>query len=165
MASWSEFAAAAPSLAASIRDALHQYGPGLGYLATVRCDGAPRIHPVSPAVVSGGLYCCVLNTPKRRDLERDGRYALHAFPFEDGDDEACVRGRARLVTEPNVIRRVAEQLRAETSIDWWLYELGIESAMFTRRRAGFTVGVPATYQIWVDPLVPNVQRHQVLKPG
>ncbi len=123
MASWSEFTSAAPSLAASIRAALHQYGAGLGYLATIRPDGGPRIHPVSPAVVGGGLYCCLLDTPKRRDLERDGRYALHAFPAEESDDEASVRGRARLVTDPMVVRRVAAQLRAETRLDWWLYEL------------------------------------------
>ena len=123
MASWSEFTNAAPSLAAAIRAALHQYGAGLGYLATIRPDGGPRIHPVSPAVVGGGLYCCLLDTPKRRDLERDGRYALHAFPAEETDDEASVRGSARLVTDPGVVRRVAAQLRAETRLDWWLYEL------------------------------------------
>jgi len=41
MASWSDFAAADPSLAAAIRALLEQYGPGMAYLATVRPDGAP----------------------------------------------------------------------------------------------------------------------------
>jgi hypothetical protein len=148
MASWSEFTNAAPSLAAAIRAALHQYGAGLGYLATIRPDGGPRIHPVSPAVVGGGLYCCLLDTPKRRDLDRDGRYALHAFPAEETDDEASVRGSARLVTDPGVVRRVAAQLRAETRLDWWLYELTVDTALFVRRE-------DESQQLWTDPRRPR----------
>ena len=144
MASWSEFANAAPTLAATVRAALHQYGAGLGYLATIRPDGGPRIHPVSPAVVAGGLYCCLLDTPKRRDLERDGRYALHAFPAEESDDEVSVRGVARLVTDPDLVRRIATQLRAESQLDWWLYELDIDTAIFVRRG-------DESQQIWADP--------------
>ena len=77
MASWSEFTTAAPSLAAAIRAALHQYGAGLGYLATIRPDGGPRIHPVSPAVVGGGLYCCLLDTPKR--VEQSLRFLTSGY--------------------------------------------------------------------------------------
>jgi hypothetical protein len=144
MASWSEFAGAAPALAASIRASLHQYGAGLGYLATIRADGGPRIHPVSPSVVGTGLYCCLLDTPKRRDLDRDGRYALHAFPAEDSDDEASVRGSAKLVTDPLVIRGVAAQLQADTRLDWWLYELGVDTAILVRRP-------DRSPKIWTDP--------------
>ena len=32
------------------RRLLYQYGPGLGFLATVRRDGAPRLHPVCPVI-------------------------------------------------------------------------------------------------------------------
>ena len=95
MASWSEFAADAPRLADGIRPLMQQYGPGFGYLATVRADGGPRVHPVSPVITDDGLYCFVIDSPKRRDLERDGRYALHSFPPEESDDEAYVAGRAR----------------------------------------------------------------------
>lgn len=153
MASWSEFASAAPTLAATIRGALHQYGAGLGYLATIRPDGGPRIHPVSPTVTGGGLYCCLLDTPKRRDLERDSRYALHAFPAEETDDEASLRGSVRLVTDPEVVRRIATQLRAETRIDWWLYELRVDTAIFVRSS-------DQSQQIWTDP-----QRSRLLQPA
>src|ERR687890_1085992 len=102
MASWSEFAAASPQLASGIRAVLQQYGPGMGYLATVRPDGGPRVHPVSPVISDGGLYCFVIDSPKRRDLERDGRYALHAFPPEENDDEAFLTGRATPVHDPRV---------------------------------------------------------------
>lgn len=147
MASWSEFAGAEPALAASIRRAFHQYGPGLGYLATVRPDGGPRVHPVAPAVTDDGLYCCLLDTPKRRDLEVDDRYALHAFPPEDSDDEACVRGHAIRVTDSSVIRRIARELRAGPHVDWWLYELSVETAIFVHRAAG-----AHPYHVWTPPI-------------
>src|SRR5690349_19533931 len=70
VASWSEFAVAEPRLALAIQELVHQYGPGLGYLATVRADGGPRVHPVSPVITDTGLYCFLLDSPKRRDLER-----------------------------------------------------------------------------------------------
>ena len=79
MATWSEFALASPDLAQRGRALLYQYGPPLGYLATVRADGGPRIHPFCPVVTEGGLWAYVLRTsPKGADLRRDPRYALHA---------------------------------------------------------------------------------------
>lgn len=140
MASWSEFAAAEPSLAAGIRALLEQYGPGMGYLATVRADGAPRLHPVSPVITDRGLYCFIVDSPKRHDLERDGRYALHSYPPEDSDDEAFITGHATRVTDPRVIADVATGLRASHEVDWRLYELSIERA--TLRRHGPTGALP-----------------------
>lgn len=154
VASWSEFALAAPLLAGAIRGALHQYGPGLAYLATLRPDGSPRLHPVSPAVTDDGLFVCLLDTPKRRDLERDGRFALHAYPAEERDDEACLRGVARLVTDPVVIRRVAAALRATPDVDWWLYELSVREAIFVSRPDARSAAVT---QVW---RAPSRKRHR-----
>src|ERR687893_123537 len=106
MASWSEFAADAPRLARAIRSLMEQYGPGLGYLATVRADGGPRVPPVSPVIPDEGLFCFVIDSPKRRDLERDGRYALHSFPPEDSDDEAYLAGHAQVVTDGAKVARL-----------------------------------------------------------
>jgi hypothetical protein len=133
VARWSEFALAAPRLAGAVRGLLHQYGPGLGYLATVRPDGGPRVHPVSPVLFDGGLYCFLIASPKRSDLERDGRYALHSFPAESSDDEAYVAGRAIRVTERELIKRLAAEMRAEPRIDWRVYEFTIDVAMAVRR--------------------------------
>jgi hypothetical protein len=159
MASWSEFAADAPRLAEAIRILLQQYGPGLGYLATVRADGGPRVHPVSPVITEDGLFCFVVDSPKRRDLERDGRYALHSFPPEESDDEAYVAGRAQPVTDPARIARLAETLRAEPQVDWRLFEFTIEAAMLAQH--GRTGAIPLAYggqggdrpgvQVWLDP--------------
>ena len=140
MASWSEFAAAEPALAAAIRALLQQYGPGMAYLATVRADGGPRVHPVSPVITGAGLYCFVVDSPKRRDLDRDGRYALHSYPPEDSDDEAYLTGHAIPVTEPAVTAYLAGVLRASPQVDWRLYELTVETAML--RRHGPTGALP-----------------------
>jgi len=133
MTSWSEFAAASPRLAADIEALFHQYGRGFGYLATVRRDGGPRVHPVSPVIAEGGLFCFVMDSPKRRDLDRDGRYALHAYPAEHSDDEAYVSGRARPVSDAGRGERLARAHRAAPNVDWRLYELDIEVATVTHR--------------------------------
>ena len=155
MATWSEFAVEAPWLADAIRSLLHQYGPGLGYLATVRADGGPRVHPVSPVVTDDGLYCFVVDSPKRHDLERDGRYALHTFPPEDSDDEAFVSGRATWVGDTDIIARLAGLTRAEPGIDWRLFEFTVTVAMLARHSgaalgASRTPGVRPSYHVWRD---------------
>jgi hypothetical protein len=153
MATWSEFAVVAPHLAASIHALVHQYGPGLGYLATIRSDGGPRVHPVSPFITPDGLFCFVVNSPKRRDLERDGRYALHSFPPEVTDDEAYVSGLARLVADHERVQRYAAEMRAEPLADWRLFEFTVDVAMIVRHtRPTGAVGQRAQplHQIWRD---------------
>jgi hypothetical protein len=95
MATWAEFRRAAPQLATKGRELLYQYGPPLGYLATVRPDGGPRLHPFCPIIAEGGLWAYILrHSPKGADLRRDPRFAVHAFCPADVDDEFFVRGRA-----------------------------------------------------------------------
>jgi hypothetical protein len=152
MASWRTFARAEPELADAVRGLMHQYGPGFGYLATIRADGAPRVHPVSPAIVDGGLFCFLIDSPKRRDLARDDRYALHSFPAEECDDEAYMAGRARPVEDRDRLRRLAIALRAEPRADWQLFELSLDLVMLTRRSdpAAGDPAKPTSRQIWRD---------------
>jgi hypothetical protein len=97
---WSNFAAERPELAEAGRALIYQYRVGLGYLATVRKDGGPRVHPVCPVIANDGLYVFIGNhSPKLHDLQRDGRYALHSFPHPNVDDEFAVSGRAVRVDE------------------------------------------------------------------
>jgi pyridoxamine 5'-phosphate oxidase-like protein len=168
MASWSQFAADDPRLAGAVRALMQQYGPGLGYLATVRPDGGPRVHPVSPVFALDGLFCFVVDSPKRRDLERDGRYALHSFPPEDSDDEAYVAGRAALVTDPTRVAAVADGLRAAPHVDWKLFELSVEAAMVARHGSGgatplsaHPAGGRAEVQVWLDPAGARAVRPRV----
>ncbi|HEY7296274.1 MAG TPA: hypothetical protein VH916_14610 [Dehalococcoidia bacterium] len=97
---WAEFATAAPELAENGRRLLYQYGPGLAFLATVRRDGAPRLHPICPCILNGHLYALIGASPKRADLQRDGRYALHAFLGEETDDEFYLAGHASRPDDP-----------------------------------------------------------------
>jgi hypothetical protein len=106
---WEAFEAAAPELARAGHTLLDQYGPGLADLATLRADGAPRLHPVCPVVACGGLYVFVGNqTPKVHDLRRDGRFAMHTYGSPDVDDEFMVAGTARVAEDDGVREPVYE---------------------------------------------------------
>ncbi len=81
-ATWAEFANAEPGLAAFGRERMDGR---IVYQATLRLDGGPRVHPVSPWVGAGLLCVSFRDTsPKLREVARDPRYALHtAQPWED----------------------------------------------------------------------------------
>jgi Pyridoxamine 5'-phosphate oxidase len=149
MVSWVEFAAAEPSLASDVRALMCQYGAGLGYLATVRPDGGPRLHPVAPVISDEGLFCFVIRSPKQHDLDRDGRYALHAFPAEESDDEAYLSGRARPVTDAGRRERLSRLTHADPAVDWKLYELTVDVAMVVRRRLS---SATSRKVVWRDPV-------------
>ena len=130
MATWSAFAEAAPDLASETRRLIDGWGRGGGLLATVRDDDLPRIHPVTVAVMDGRLYVFVIaRSPKRTDLELDGRYALHTHQDPAAPSEAALRGRARLVTDPDLRARVASGWAFGVDDGYALFELGIEHAV------------------------------------
>src|SRR5688572_18644370 len=80
MKTWTEFRDARPDLAEAGRGLFYQWNVGLGFLSTVRKDGGPRCHPMCPVITDDGLFALIEpDGPKRYDLERDGRYALHCF--------------------------------------------------------------------------------------
>lgn len=84
MKRWSDFAAEKAGMAEAGHALIYQFRVGLGYLATVRKDGGPRLHPVCPVIAHDGLYVFIGNhSPKVHDLLRDGRFALHAFPHPE----------------------------------------------------------------------------------
>jgi hypothetical protein len=75
MLSWTDFAAEVPHLEVVGRRRLERR---IAYLATIRADGSPRVHPVSPFIGGGCLALFMEPTsPKVADLRRDARYALH----------------------------------------------------------------------------------------
>ena len=146
---WSEFAAEEPGLAASGRGLIYQFKVGLGYLATVRKDGGPRVHPVCPVIAHGGLYLFIGNrSPKLRDLLRDGRFALHSFPNPEVDDEFYVSGRATQVHDPDVWQIVYEAYTATGAFtsDDTLFELWLERALHAKY--GPRPSWPPVYTKW-----------------
>lgn len=151
MMTWTEFETARPHLAAAGRAQLYQIHIGLGFLATVRKDGAPRVHPVCPILSDAGLHVLVTAGPKQTDLRRDGRYALHSetCPPPREDDGFAVSGRAVEITDAGLSSRVRDKVRAERNGVVWpafdddaLFELLIDRCllMLTRADGEFPAG-------------------------
>jgi len=153
MLTWKEFAGADPELAETGRSLLYQFGMGLAFLATVRKDGAPRLHPVCPVLSNDRLYVLITPTsPKRYDLLRDGRYALQTFPQpKEGSDEFYITGRAELVDDPAIrasVFRDAKHMADELEI---LFELKIERVMHTRWENLRTPQMRSVHRKWRAP--------------
>ena len=148
MATWAEFEQAEPEMASAGQVLLCQHGPGLGYLATVRKDGGPRVHPCCPIIDDGSLWLFVLSeSPKGKDLLRDGRYALHTFPKPDLDDEFYVTGTVTVVDDDSTRTRVAAATIANVGdSEETLFHLDLERAMLATY--AYRPQWPPTYRIW-----------------
>jgi hypothetical protein len=84
MASWSEFAAAAPDLAKRVQERLDAHRHKT--IATLRSDGSPRISGTEAGIVDGELTIgSMWQAVKARDLQRDPRFALHSGSDEPDD--------------------------------------------------------------------------------
>jgi hypothetical protein len=107
---------------------------GVAYLATVRKDGSPRVHPVTPIIGEGRLFVFMEPTsPKGFDLQRDGRYAMHGSveDTEGGAGEFYLSGRARFV-EDAPTRETAVRLSSYDPKDRYiLFELSVDHALGT----------------------------------
>jgi len=140
VATWAEFEADRPDLAGAGRALLYQFGVGLAFLATVRRDGGPRVHPMCPIIHGGGMYAFIVPGPKQADLRRDGRYALHSFPCEDNEDAFYCTGRARVEEDPAARAALAGIFVTERSSSGvpapepahLLFRFGIETCLLTR---------------------------------
>jgi hypothetical protein len=116
---------------------------GLAYLATVRKDGSPRVHPVAPLIVDGRLLVATPRaSPKGHDQLRDDRCVLHFLPGKN-DDEFLIRARARPVRDPEV-RAQAQAAAHYVHDDDFLFEYDIESVMTAYWEH---VGQPGTYPV------------------
>jgi hypothetical protein len=128
MSTWGEFAAAHPPLAAFGADRLHRLP---SYLATVRPDGGPRVHPVTPIISSDHLFLFMEPTsPKGQDLRERASYALHnGVPDNNGTGgEFHLRGTANLV-EDEKLRAVAISSAGYTPLERYiLFELQVSEA-------------------------------------
>ena len=123
MASWSEFEAAAPELAAGVRRRLDAHTHKT--LATVRGDGSPRISGTETRFVDGELWIgSMWDARKARDLRRDPRFALHSGSDDppEWEGDAKLAGIAEEITDP-------ERVRADRAVvGGVLAELGAEVA-------------------------------------
>ena len=128
MATWGEFEEAAPALAAFGTELLTK---GPAYLATVRDDGVPRVHPVTPIIGAGRLFLFMEPTsPKGRDLDAGATYAMHnGVPDTSGTGgEFWLSGRARRVDDA-ATRTVAVSASSYSPADRYvLFELDVAEA-------------------------------------
>jgi hypothetical protein len=116
MVSWGGLHEVQPDLEAAGRALFYQFGVGLAFLATVRGDGGPRLHPMCPVLEGAELYAFLVPSPKRNDLHRDGRYAMHSFPTDDNEDAFSITGSATEVDDRAIRETVAARFLAER--DW-----------------------------------------------
>lgn len=92
---WAVFEASEPQLAGHVRARLEA---GINFLATIRPDGHPRLHPVGVRFDAGSITVPMTPTsPKGKDITRNGMYALHCCVEDDsgGDGEVLITGSAR----------------------------------------------------------------------
>ena len=105
MPSWSQFEAAAPELAAAVRDRLDAHKHKT--IATLRADGSPRISGTETQLADGELWIgSMWQALKARDLQRDPRFALHSGSDEPeawGGD-AKLAGVVEEITEPERVK-------------------------------------------------------------
>ena len=88
MATWREVTVAAPALADKVRERFEAHG--LGFIATLRRDGGPRVSGVEMFFGAGELWVGMMpDSVKAKDLLRDPRFAMHSASSDkdvaDGD--------------------------------------------------------------------------------
>ena len=129
--SWKVFEDQQPELAAFGAERLNGR---VAYLATVRKDGSPRVHPMTPIIGQGHLFVFMEPTsPKGHDLQHDGRYAIHCSVSDTSgaSGEFSVTGRARMIDNAE-LRALAVSLASYAPADRYiLFEFDIESAAST----------------------------------
>ena len=153
MKSWKEFNLEAPEIAELGTQMLLQTKAniGLAFLATIRKDGAPRLHPVSIVFSQDNLYVFIPSTsPKCADLKRDGRYALQAFPPPENEAgrEFYLSGIAKCIHDQSTRRAIIADTAANVEEHEVLFELLVDKAMYTILADRGTPNEHPWHRIW-----------------
>jgi hypothetical protein len=135
VASWKDFSEQEAEIAELAARILSKYG--IAYLATLRGNGWPRLHPISPAIVDGKFIIgIILGTPKLRDLDRDGRCVVHALPGPN-DAEICISGVAgKLISDE--VERLAKSAPPNVRIggSTAVFEIDVQQVNYTTYQPG-----------------------------
>ena len=135
MKSWNDFNVEEPELATIGRNLLFQSRIGRAFLATLRKDGAPRLHPISLVISNDHLYVFIPPySPKCADLLRDGRYAMQAFPSPQSskNEEFYITGRAECIRDSVVRQAIIDETKIHVEENEVLFELFLDRAMYTK---------------------------------
>jgi hypothetical protein len=125
---WPQFAENNPDLAAF---GAARLVAAPAYLATIRADGSPRVHPVSPIVAPSGLYVFMEpNSPKAADLRIRARFALHCGVQDNAGTggEFHVSGFGRLVEEVATRAEASTAASYSPEARYILFELEVREA-------------------------------------
>jgi hypothetical protein len=135
--------------AAEIAEAGSRLLPEVSYLATVDSAGRPRVHPFCPAIARGRLWAFVMEgSPKRRDLDTNGHFAIHALPGPE-DEEFYVAGTARRVEDPEIRVAVLAAMPYDDADDrHLLYEFSLERALWTTWENFQKPGMRPVHRVW-----------------
>lgn len=149
MATWGEFERQAPDIAAAGRRLFAKHE--IAFLGTVSAEGSPRIHPFVPALTEGRLWAFVMDrSPKRRDLDRSGQYAIHAMPGRE-DEEFFIAGRAEYHADEGLRARVGEVMPySDIDVHHLLYEFDIDRALWTIWQNFQQPGMKPVHRKWRD---------------
>lgn len=123
MTRWGRFHQLEPDLAVFAKQRLAN---APAYLATIRTNGSPRVHPITPIVTGQGLYVFMEPTsPKGADLRERSWYALHNRVDDTAGTggELLVSGRGRLIDDPDVRAVVTEASSYEPADRYVLFKL------------------------------------------
>ncbi len=127
-ATWGELAAAHPALAAFGAQLL---GGAPAYLATVKPDGSPRVHPVTPIISADHLFLFMEPTsPKGKDLRERPSFMLHnGVPDMNGTGgEFHVSGWATPTEGPEARAEAAAAAAYSPADRYILFELRVNEA-------------------------------------
>lgn len=127
---WQHFSDEAPDLAAAVRARLEATKHHV--LATLRRDGSPRVSGTEvqfrgPDLLLGMMYGSV----KARDLQRDGRFALHANPGDGSmaGGDAKLAGHADEVLDAHLSEPDGEE--GQPAAPYHLFRLSIAEVVLT----------------------------------
>lgn len=133
MARWSEFESDAPELATLARRLLDARKHKT--LATLRKDGSPRISGTEANIVDGELmWGSMPRAVKARDLQRDGRFALHSGSDDPPEwpGDAKVAGRAEEIDDDDRKRAFLREQGGGDLGEFHLFRADIDEVVVTR---------------------------------
>ena len=142
---WADLEKEAPEIAAVGQRLL----PEVAFLATVSANGKPRVHPFCPAIAEGRLWAFVMaGSFKRRDLDSNGHFAIHALPGIE-DEEFYIAGKAHRVRDETMRQMVlAAMPYNEVDEQHLLYEFILERAMWTTWENFQKPGMRPIHKVW-----------------
>jgi hypothetical protein len=142
---WADLEKEAPEIAGAGARLL----PEVAFLATVSAEGKPRVHPFCPVIALGRLWAFVIaESPKRRDLDSNGNFAIHALPGPE-DEEFYVAGRALRIRDSGLRQIVLAAMPYDDADErHLLYEFILESAMWTTWENFQQPGMRPIHKVW-----------------